>query len=143
MEKIFVLHGLDHDKMGKAGGAHAVTMEELNELMREKAKQLGVEVEFFQNNDSAVVCKKILALKSEGVSGIVFNPAEWMTSGEAIAAALAEAKLPCVEVHMGNPCKKADTHNVIAPSVTGLVTGFDTLVYPEGMGLLVAYLRKA
>lgn len=142
MEKIFVLHGLDHDKMGKGGGAHAVTMEELNEQMSEKAKQLGVEVEFFQNNDSAAVCRKILALKDEGFSGMVFNPAEWMTSGEPIAEAIAEARIPCVEVHMGNPCKKADTHNVIAPSVTGLVTGFDTLVYTEGMGLLVAYLRR-
>ena len=142
MEKILVLHGLNHDKMGKeAGGAHSVTMEELNEMMSVEAKKLGVELAFYQNNDSAQVCETIAGAKAKGIRGIVFNPAAWMDSGEDIAKALQDSQLPVVEVHMSNICKGVDSHNVIAPAVTGLVTGFGERVYTMGLQLLVDYLR--
>ena len=65
-----------------------------------------------------------------------------MDSGEEIAAALAQSGLPVAEVHMSNVCKAPDSHNVIAPAVTGLVTGFGESVYTAGLRLLVEFLRR-
>ncbi|MDO4493704.1 MAG: type II 3-dehydroquinate dehydratase [Clostridia bacterium] len=135
--KYLVLHGLDHDKMGKTPGKHATTMEELDAMVAAKAKELGVETVSYQNNDSKAVCEKLLGAENEGIAGVIFNPAEWMKSGEDIAEALKQIRIPVAEVHMGNTCKAPESFNVIAPAVTGLITGFGNDVYPIALELLV------
>ncbi len=142
MVKILVVHGLDHDKMGKGAGVHSVTMEEINAMLEQTAKERQISVDFYQNNDSAQVAQTIADASQRGFSGIVFNPAAWMDTGEEIAQALKKAGLPAVEVHMSNICKDVDSHNVIAPSVTGLVTGFGARVYSVGLAMLADYLRN-
>ena len=143
MKKILVIHGLDHDKMGKdADSPHAVTMETLNKQMEQAAKQLGVTLSFYQNNDMQSVCNTILSAPEQGKQGIVFNPAAWMDSGVEIAQTLKMADLPVVEVHMSNINKEVTCSNVIAPAVTGLVTGFGESVYVTGLRMLSEYLCK-
>lgn len=141
MKKILVIHGLDHDKMGKdANSPHAVTMETLNKQMEQAAGEMDVSLSFYQNNDIKKVCDTILAAPGQGVQGIVFNPAAWMDSGVEIAQALKQAGLPVVEVHMSNINKEVTCSNVIAPAVTGLVTGFGESVYVIGLRMLSEYL---
>ncbi|MCD8077597.1 MAG: type II 3-dehydroquinate dehydratase [Lachnospiraceae bacterium] len=142
MEKILMIHGIGHDKMGKEPGLHTVTMEELNDQLTQAAVKISVEMSFYQSNEEDEVCGKILSAKEEGFAGILFNPATWMENGEAIAKALSQTPLPVVELHMTNTCKQANSHNVIAPSVTGLVTGFGEMVYTTGLQMLVEYLRQ-
>ncbi len=141
MKKILVIHGLDHDKMGKdANSPHAVTMETLNKQMEQAAGEMDVSLSFYQNNDIKKVCDTILAAPGQGIQGIVFNPAAWMDSGVEIAQALKQAGLPVVEVHMSNINKEVTCSNVIAPAVTGLVTGFGESVYVIGLRMLSEYL---
>jgi len=143
MEKVLILHGLDHDKMGKdAASPHSTTIETLNSQLSAEAEVLSVRLAFYQNNDSAQVCREITSAKANGFQGIVFNPAAWMDSGEEIAAALSQSGLPVAEVPLSNVCKAPDSHNVIAPAVTGLVTGFGESVYTAGLRLLVEFLRR-
>lgn len=143
MEKLLIIHGLDHDKMGKdSASPHAVTMEALNETMSAAAKKISVSLVFYQSNDSAQVCREIASARDNGIQGIVFNPAAWMDSGVDIAHALEKCGVPVVEVHMSNVCKQADSHNVIAPAVTGLITGFGEQVYTAGISLLAEFLRS-
>lgn len=140
--KILLLHGLNHDKMGKEpNSAHPVTMEMINEQMEQAAEQLGVSLSFYQNNDMQSVCNTILSAPEQGIQGIVFNPAAWMDSGVEIAQTLKMADLPVVEVHMSNINKEVTCSNVIAPAVTGLVTGFGESVYVFGLRMLVEYLQ--
>lgn len=136
-----MLHGLNHDKMGKEpNSVHPITMETLNAQMTREAEKLGVELECYQDNDSKTVSEKILSARAQGIDGIVFNPAAWMDSGVEIARALKQASLPVVEVHMSNINKEVSCSNVIAPAVTGLVTGFGELVYVMGLRMLSEYL---
>ena len=140
--KILLLHGLNHDKMGKeSNSVHPVTMEMINEHMEQAAEQLGVSLSFYQNNDMQNVCNTILSAPEQGIQGIVFNPAAWMDSGVEIAQTLKMADLPVVEVHMSNINKEVTCSNVIAPAVTGLVTGFGESVYVIGLRMLVEYLQ--
>ena len=87
------------------------------------------------------VCNTILSAPEQGIQGIVFNPAAWMDSGVEIAQTLKMADLPVVEVHMSNINKEVTCSNVIAPAVTGLVTGFGESVYVFGLRMLVEYLQ--
>lgn len=141
MEKVLVIHGLNHDTMGKgANTVHAVTMESLNEVMLAKAATLDLAVDFYQNNDYTAVAAKISAAKAEGYEGIVFNPAQWMemeTEGRVIAAALKDAGIPTIEIHISNICKAETLYNVIAPAVTALVAGVGEAVYPAALQMLV------
>ncbi|MCI9155741.1 MAG: type II 3-dehydroquinate dehydratase [Lawsonibacter sp.] len=141
MEKILILHGLDHDKMGKEAGSHSVTMEQINARLEQTAEECGVVLSFYQSNDCSSVVQTVLEAGAKGFGGIVFNPAAWVDTGAEIAGALKQSGLPIVEVHMSNICKTADSHNVIAPSVTGLVTGFGEQVYSVGLKMLAAHLR--
>lgn len=141
MKKILVIHGLDHDKMGKdANSSHAVTIETLNKQMEHAVGELDVSLSFYQNNDIKKVCATILSAHEQGIQGIVFNPAAWMDSGVEIAQTLKQVGLPVVEVHMSNINKEVTCSNVIAPAVTGLVTGFGESVYVTGLQMLSEYL---
>jgi len=144
MEKILMLHGINHDKMGK--GDHSshgsTTMEDLNEQLTEKARTLGIEMDFFQSNNEKSVIQKIEAAGNESYAGILFNPASWIENGEEIAGALAKLDIPVLEVHMSNTNKETISRNVIAPSVTGLITGFGEKVYTTGLEILVEDIRE-
>ena len=141
MERILILHGLDHDKMGTDAGPHSVTMEQINALLEQAAKECQVSVSFYQNNDCMQVAQMIMDTAQNEFSGIVFNPGAWMETGIELAEALKKSDIPVVEVHMSNICKNSDVHNVIAPHVTGLVTGFGAQVYSVGLKMLTDYLH--
>ena len=110
-------------------------------IMEQAAEECGVVLSFYQSNDCSSVVQTVLEAGAKGFGGIVFNPAAWVDTGAEIAGALKQSGLPIVEVHMSNICKTADSHNVIAPSVTGLVTGFGEQVYSVGLKMLAAHLR--
>lgn len=144
MERILMLHGLNHDQMGKGeGSVHgAVTMEDLDQLVGKTAAALGVEVDSYQNNEEKEVIRRIETAEAEHYAGILFNPADWMDTGSGIAEALAKLMIPVMEIHISNVDKRADRTNVIAPSVTGLLTGFGVKVYSYGLRILAAEIRK-
>ncbi len=144
MTKILMLHGIHHDQMGKGSNSPhgATTMECLNQQLAEEAARLSVEVVPFQSNDPEQVVQRVLAAPGEGIQGILFNPATWTEDGEVIAAALAQSGLPVLELHMSNIQKEPVTRNVIAPAVTGLLTGFGEAVYVQGLRILAQQLEN-
>ena len=82
MSKFLMLHGYGHDMMGKnPNGKHgSTTMEMLDDMLLKKAKELNVEVESFQNNDTKVVSDRIFSASAE-FDGILFNPASCTGKG--------------------------------------------------------------
>ena len=142
--KILMLHGIHHDQMGKGENVihGATTMESLNQQLEAEAAKLQVEVIPFQSNQTEEVVQRILSVQDDQIQGILFNPASWMEDGEQIAEALSHAGVPVLELHMSNVQKEPVNRNVIAPSVTGLLTGFGELVYVHGLQLLVHWLRN-
>jgi len=143
MKNILVIHGLNHDKMGKeANSPHPVTMEHLNELMDQKAAELGLCVTYFQNNDHIAVAERIRSAKAEGFEAIVFQPAKWMfmkEEGHILAAALRDAGIPTLEIHISNICTADTVLNVIGPAVTCLLSGFGNEVYPMALDVLARW----
>ena len=143
MNKILVIHGLNHDKMGKeANSPHPVTMEHLNELMDAKAKDLHLSVTYYQNNDHFAVAERIRTAKNEGYEAIVFQPAKWMfmeEEGHILAAALKEAGIPTLEIHISNIFTANTVQNRIGPAVTCILSGFGNDVYPMALDVLARW----
>ena len=72
----------------------------------------------------------------------LFNPASWMDNGQDLCEALDKCTIPVLEIHLGNFNKKDTVTNVIAPHVTGILSGFGEQVYPLGLEVLNTYLKN-
>ena len=82
------------------------TYENLKNLVSEHAKEIGVEVEFFQSNHEGALIDEIQKAYFDKVDGIVFNPAGYTHTSVAIADAIKGVNIPTVEVHISEVDKR-------------------------------------
>ena len=61
MKRILVLHGVNLNMFGKMdpGQYGTTTLDEIDQQLRELAKELGCAVETFQSNHEGEICEKI------------------------------------------------------------------------------------
>ncbi|MBV9803632.1 MAG: type II 3-dehydroquinate dehydratase [Solirubrobacterales bacterium] len=101
--RIEVMHGVNLDQLGRRDPAHygSLTLEELERQISSAARELGLEVRFFQTNHEGKFVEHLHRL--EGLAdGIVLNPGAWTHYSYAIRDALELTGLPAVEVHLSN-----------------------------------------
>ncbi|KDR94490.1 3-dehydroquinate dehydratase [Peptoclostridium litorale DSM 5388] len=103
---------------GKAG------YEQLCSLIREQAKDMGVDVDIFQSNSEGAIVDKIQESLGS-YEGIVINPAAYTHYSIAIHDALKAVSIPAVEVHISNIHSREEFRrkSVTAPACTGQICG--------------------
>ena len=141
MKKILVLHGVNLNMFGKRDPAQygTVTLEEINQKLKDLAKELGVELETFQTNFEGAICEKIHQAHLEKTDAVVINAGAWTHYSIALRDALAILKVPIVEVHMSNIHAREGFRHVshVSPLAKGIVAGFESPQLParfEGSG---------
>lgn len=103
--------------------------EDLVNLIKKHAAEIGVEVEFYQSNHEGDLVDAIQKAYFDHIDGIVFNPAAYTHTSVAIADAVKGVGLPTVEVHISEVSKREDfrqisyIRDVACLTVTGM--GFD------------------
>jgi 3-dehydroquinate dehydratase-2 len=137
MKKILVLHGINLNMFGKRDPAQygTVTLEEINQKLKDLANELGVELETFQTNHEGVICEKIHQAHLEKVDAVVINAGAWTHYSIALRDALAILKVPIVEVHMSNIHAREEFRHVshVSPLAKGIVAGFGAHSYLLGL----------
>ncbi len=137
MKKILVLHGVNLNMFGKRDPAQygTVTLEEINQKLKDLAKELGVELETFQTNFEGVICEKIHQAHLEKTDAVVINAGAWTHYSIALRDALAILKVPIVEVHMSNIHAREEFRHVshVSPLAKGIVAGFGVHSYLLGL----------
>ena len=137
MKKIMVLHGVNLNMFGKRDPAQygTVTLEEINQKLKDLAKELGVELETFQTNFEGAICEKIHQAHLEKVDAVVINAGAWTHYSIALRDALAILKVPIVEVHMSNIHAREEFRHVshVSPLAKGIVAGFGVHSYLLGL----------
>jgi len=101
--RVEVMHGVNLDQLGRRDPTHygGVTLEELEHGISETARELGLEVRFFQTNHEGAFVEHLHRL--EGLAdAIVLNPGAWTHYSYAIRDALELTHLPAVEVHLSD-----------------------------------------
>jgi 3-dehydroquinate dehydratase-2 len=101
--RVEVMHGVNLDQLGRRDPAHygRVTLEQLEEQIKEAAGELGLETRFFHTNHEGAFVEHLHRL--DGVAdAIVLNPGAWTHYSYAIRDALELAGLPAVEVHLSD-----------------------------------------
>lgn len=133
MKKVMVLHGVNHNMFGKRDPRQygTVTLERINERIRETARELGIQADAFQTNQEGDMVEKIHQVFREGYDGIIINPGAWTHYSYAIHDALEILECPVIEVHMSNIFNREDfrSHSVISPVATGVIAGLGEVVY--------------
>jgi 3-dehydroquinate dehydratase-2 len=130
--KISVLHGpnlnllgvRDPDLYGKDD------YNNVNKRIADYAKSIGVEVRVFQSNSEGALIDAIQEART-WAEAIVINAGAFTHYSYAIRDALADSRLPVVEVHISNVHAREDfrRESVIAPICTGQIAGFGTRSY--------------
>jgi 3-dehydroquinate dehydratase-2 len=142
--RIEVMHGVNLDQLGHRDPAiyGALTLAELEGLIGEEARSMGLEVSFFQSNHEGAFVERLHSLRGN-VDGIILNPGAWTHYSWAIRDALEIASVPAVELHLSDPMAREPWRHV---SVIGelcftSVRGLGPDGYREGMELLRAHLE--
>ncbi len=113
--------------------------DELCALIKEHAKKLGVQVEFYQSNHEGDLVDAIQRSYFDGVDGIVFNPAAYTHTSVAIADAVKGVGIPTVEVHISEVSEREAFRQVsyIRDVAVKTITGRGFAGYTDAMDFLV------
>jgi 3-dehydroquinate dehydratase-2 len=145
MKKILVLHGVNLNVLGKRDPVQygTITLDEINQRLKELAKELGCAVETFQTNHEGEMIEKIHKAHEEKVDAVVINAGAWTHYSYALRDALAILKIPIVEVHMSDIHTREEfRHDSVISSVAkGQITGFGVHSYLLGLRAAVELIK--
>ena len=97
-------------------------------LIQEKARETGNEIEVFQSNHEGAIIDRIQEAYFDGTQGIIINPGAYTHYSYAIRDALASIDVPKVEVHISDITNREEFRKV---SVTAPVC--DKQIYGQGL----------
>lgn len=141
--KILILHGPNLNLLGKREPDKygTKTLEEINSLLVELAKELNVEIKIHQSNSESALVEQIQS-SMEHFDGILINPAAYTHTSIAIRDAIAAVSKPCVEVHLSNIHSREEFRqtSLTAPVCIGQISGFGFNSYLLGLRALVSHI---
>ena len=120
------------------------SLAEIEAMVREAARPLGAEIQWFQTNHEGAMVEAVQALGGQ-VDGALINAAALTHSSLALRDALLAVQIPFVELHLSNIFAREPErrHSVIADLAIGMVTGFGAQSYLLALQALVGRLRAA
>lgn len=143
--KILVVNGPNLNLLGMREPEvyGTLTLEKINKELLKYAKELGVDIEFFQSNVEGEIVNAIQAAR-QNCAGIVINPAAYTHTSVAIRDAISAVALPAVEIHISNVYAREEFRkdSLIAPVCIGQIAGFGLDSYKLAMLALVKFLNK-
>ena len=144
-KRILVLHGPNLNLLGTREPEiyGRMTLNEINETLRIRAKELGAdEINFLQSNFEGELVEAIQ--KSRGrYDFIILNAAAFTHYSISLRDAIAAIPVPVIEVHLSNIHKREDFRNnsVIAPVVLGQICGFGIDSYIAALEIAIRKLK--
>jgi 3-dehydroquinate dehydratase-2 len=132
MTSLLVLNGPNLNLLGtrKPEVYGSTTLADVEELCRQEAGKLGLEVVFRQSNHEGQLIDWIhetgAEVKAGASIGAVFNPGAFTHTSVALHDAIEGASLPVIECHISNVHRREDFrhHSFISPVARGIVVGF-------------------
>ena len=129
---IIIINGPNLNLLGKREQSQygAITFEQLKENCRAKAKELNVNLEFYQSNIEGEIVTRIQKSKNEH-DGIIINAAGFTHTSVAIRDALDIFKKPIIELHISNIYKREEFRqkSLISDIATGGIFGLGDFGY--------------
>ena len=139
--KIIIINGPNLNLLGEREQSQygSITFEKLKANCLKKAKDLNLDMEFFQSNIEGDIVTKIQEAK-KNVDGIIINAAGFTHTSVSIRDALDIFKKPVIELHISNIYKREEFRrkSLISDVVTGGIFGLGS----EGYILAIISMQK-
>ncbi len=142
MAKVLLLQGANMVWLGKREPElyGTTTAAELDDLMRARAVELGVDLEIHYANIEGEAIARIYSAVEAGVDGLLMNPAGFNNTGFALRDCIRSAALPYVEVHITN-IERRGTRSVLAEAADGVISGLGIASYLRGLDALLGIIE--
>lgn len=144
MRRILIIHGPNLNWLGRRETDiyGTLTLEEINQRIKDLASREGVEVRFFQSNYEGALIDAIQDAAS-WAEAIVINPGGLTHTSVALRDALSGIGLPVVEVHLSNIYKREEfrRRSLIAEVAIGQISGFGAESYLLGLRAAIAHIE--
>ncbi|MGC8502658.1 type II 3-dehydroquinate dehydratase [Desulfurella sp.] len=140
--KILVLNGPNLNMLGKRE-PHIygkLSLPDIEETIKNHAKSLNVEIEFFQSNYEGAIIDKIHEASGK-VDGIIINPGAFTHTSIAIRDAFLSVNIPFVEVHLSNIFKRETFRHksYLSDLAQGVVSGLGQYSYICALNFLINF----
>jgi 3-dehydroquinate dehydratase II len=118
------------------------TLADIEVLVRRRAEELGIEIDFLQTNHEGALIDAIHAHRDW--DAMILNAGGYTHTSIALADAIAGAELLTVEVHLSNLHKREAFrhHSYVATVAWGLLTGFGWRGYLAALDMLHGHLSE-
>ena len=149
LKNILVIHGPNLNMLGKREPdtyGHE-TLDEINTMLKTRAKRLGLLLETFQSNHEGEIVDKIQQA-SDSFHGVIINPAAYTHTSIAIRDALIMVDMPIVEIHLSNIYKRESFRHqsMVSDIAMAQIAGFGSYGYLlalEGLAQKLSGLEPA
>jgi len=144
-KRILVLHGPNLNLLGTREPEiyGRLTLAEINETLKAKAKELGAdEINFLQSNFEGELVEAIQKARGR-YDFILLNAAALTHYSVALRDAIAAIPVPVIEIHLSNVHKREEFRHksVIAPVVMGQICGFGLDSYIAALEIAIRKLQ--
>jgi 3-dehydroquinate dehydratase-2 len=144
MTSVWVLKGPNLNLLGtrKPEVYGRTTLADVEEMCRQVAGKLGLDVVFRQSNHEGQLIEWIheagAEVKAGNSIGAVFNPGAYTHTSVALHDAIEGADLPVIETHISNVHKREEFrhHSYISPVARGIIVGFGVAGYAMAINAL-------
>lgn len=133
MTSILVLHGPNLNLLGtrepEIYGSETLT--DINQRLKEFAKQKNVALDSFQSNAEYQLIDRIHLAKTDSIDFIIINPAAFTHTSVAVRDALLAVNIPFIEVHLSNVHSRETfrQHSYFSDIALGVICGLGSLGY--------------
>lgn len=132
MKHILVIHGPNLNLLGKReiDIYGKVSLAEINEAVKQKARELGCQVRIKQSNSEGEIVSFIGEAR-DWTDALIINPAAYTHTSVAIRDAILAVGIPAVEVHLSNIYQRESFRqkSLIAGVCRGQIAGFGLYSY--------------
>ncbi|MGE6488454.1 type II 3-dehydroquinate dehydratase [Paenisporosarcina sp. NPDC076898] len=131
--KFLCLNGPNLNRLGKREPAiyGYETLEDLEQMMKNRGKQSEVTVQCKQSNHEGELIDWLHDAEDDQIDGIIFNPGAYTHTSYAIRDAISSITVPVIEVHISNiHSRESFRHqSVLAPVCVGQICGLGIFGY--------------
>ena len=144
MKKILFLNGPNLNLLGQRepGIYGKTTLAEIEGMVRQRAGELGVEMDFRQTNSEGELVTWIQQA-ANAFGAIVINAGAYTHTSIAIRDAISATGIPTVEIHLSNIHAREEFrhHSLIAAVCRGQICGFGPHSYALGLDAALTLIK--
>ncbi len=144
--RILVMNGPNLNMLGKRepGVYGAETLDSICLGLADIAKELTVEIEFYQSNIEGDLVTMIQKTHDKAIDGILINPGAYTHTSIAIRDALLAVRVPFVEVHISNTFSRESFRHqsYLSDVAAGVVVGFGPQGYELALLGLIGHIKR-